>query len=212
MLSAPLPTQCFFDSVLVPLPAWIYFALLLLLGVVGATRKAKPPYAPISPMVRARPTARWLRVTTLVLYYFFIAVVVLMQTVELARLVQIEYGVGLLPFVYAGCVVAAAMQATRGFGGRLPGWQVAGLVFWAAGFVMAVLKLAALNKIGTEGPYARNDGSYPTIHQITDIVILVAFYPLTFCVELALLFQAPWKRSTGDGHTAADGENKNIVV
>lgn len=47
---------------LVPLLARIYFALLLLLllGVVGRTHKAKPPYAPISPMVCVRPTTRWL--------------------------------------------------------------------------------------------------------------------------------------------------------
>ena len=118
-LSSPLPTHCFFDVVLVPLPTWIFVVLLAVF-----------PLAFRQPVTgRDRPVRRWLRILLLVIYFFSIGVIVLMESVEVARLAQVDLGLGLVPAVYAGCVVAAALQATRGLRGLARGWQVAALLF-----------------------------------------------------------------------------------
>lgn len=197
---------------LVPLPTWIYFALLVVLFALTASMANSSTRTLPSCLPRQRPTKRWVRIATLVAYYFSIGVLVLMHTVEIARLAQIKYGVGLLPFVYAGCAVAAVMQGTKGLWGRVGGWQAANCMLWIGGLVMAAIKVAAVGKMGTTGPYAREDGPYSTPHQINDLIILIAFYALTLSLEIGLMLQAPIRRGPKGEKVAHEGENKAMVV
>jgi len=185
-----MPTQCYFDTILVPLPTWLLIALLLIFSLaLRAPLDAKAK--------RWTYKRRWHRVVHLVVYYFFIAVVLLMESVEVARLAQINFGLGLIPFVYVGCVIAAAGQATKGLGHRLRGWQVANAVFWAASLAVSVAKVAALNALPRDEAYRREEGPYGVSHQVTDLTILIAFYALLFVYEIALLFSTPWSESVG---------------
>jgi hypothetical protein len=111
-----------------------------------------------------------------------------MESVELARLIQIDIGFGLIPFVYLGCLVAAILQVTSGFGGRLGSWQAASLLLWLASTVITALKVVAVSKFGTTGPLAREDTAYSTSHQINDLAILAAFYALLVLFETMLMF------------------------
>ncbi|KAK3939083.1 hypothetical protein QBC46DRAFT_154069 [Diplogelasinospora grovesii] len=181
-ISSGLPTQCYFDTVLVPLPTWILLVALVVCHFIF----------PASLAGRSRATTkRWVRIVLLTLYYFFIGVIILMESVEVSRLVQIDIGVGLIPFVYAGCLVAGVMQATEGVRGRIRGWQVANLLFWVLSLCITAVKVTAVNKFGSDGPLARNDTAYPIIHQANDLNILIAFYALLTGLEVVLLFVRP---------------------
>ena len=180
-LSSPLPTQCFFDVILVPLPTWILIVLVAIFPLIFRH--------PVTG--RDRPVRRWLRIVLLVLYYFAIAVIVLMESVEVARFATTNLGVGLVPFVYAGCVVAGALQATGGLRGVLRGWQVAAFLFWVLSLCITTVKAAALAKFNKDGPEWRNDTAYSVDHQITDLVILVIFYAIAGILEVVLLVVRP---------------------
>jgi len=112
-----------------------------------------------------------------------------MQTVEIAQLAKIEYGVGLLWFVYIGCIIAGGLQATKGIRGLLRGWEIANLLFWILSFVFGLVKLIALIKLSDSGPmYRREDGPYGISHQITDDGISVGFYAILAILEVSLMF------------------------
>lgn len=182
-ISDPYPTQCFFDTILVPLPTWILVVALSLCPLLF-----RSPLAFLQRM--GAPRRRWVRILAQVAYYFFILVILLMESVEVARLLQIGLGVGLIPFVYAGCVVAVLLQATNGLG-RLHGWQIANLLFWLVSLCVTAAKAAAVWKFGLTGPLAREDTAYSTVHQITDLAILCAFYALLPVLEIGLVFIKP---------------------
>ncbi len=184
-ISPPLPTQCFFDTVLVPLPTWLLLVLLALLPLFFRSPLASRP----------SPPRRWVRVIFLALYYFCIGVIILMESIEIARLARASLGIGLLPFVYAGCLVAAAGQATDGLRGTFRGWQAACLLFWVLGLCISAVKTAALTRFGTDGPLARDDSAYPVEDQVTDLAILIVFYGLLAVLEAALLFVRPRYRA-----------------
>jgi len=178
-ISYPLPTQCLFDAVLVPLPTWILMALLAVFALIFRTSLAGPR--------RASPRC-WARTAALVIYYFSIGVVILMETVEIARLARAGLGIGLLAFVYVGCLAAIAAQATDGGKRALAGWQLASLVFWALGLCITSAKHAALGKFGTSGRFARVGSAYPVADQLTDLMVLLISYALLVGVEVALWF------------------------
>jgi hypothetical protein len=185
-----MPTQCYFDVVLVPLPTWIYIALglvifpLVLRGLLA------------DKLHRMTYKRHWHRIVHLTLYYFFIAVIILMESVEVGRLEQINYGIGLLPFVYVGCLLAAAQHLTRHAWGRLLGWQVASVIFWAMSIAVAVAKIVALNKLPDTEEYRRDSGPYSVFHQLNDINILMAFYIILLITEITLLLWKPWGATT----------------
>ena len=163
------------------MPTWLFLVLLAVFPLAFRRHVTG----------RDRPVRRWLRILLLVVYFFAIAVVVLMESVEVARLAQVELGLGLVPVVYAGCVVAAALQATRGLRGILKGWQVASLLFWVVSLCITTVKAAALAKFNKDGPEWRNGGAYSVDHQITDLVILVIFYAIAGILEIVLLVVRP---------------------
>ena len=129
-------------------------------------------------------------------YYFCIGVIVLMQSVEIGRLAAANLGIGLLPFVYVGCATACVMQATGGLRGRVPGFQVGAVLFWALSACITAVKLAAVVRFGTVGPLARLDTAYPISDQFTDLAVEIPFYAALVCLEVVLLVYRP--RSMND--------------
>ena len=166
-----------------PLPTWL---LILTLAVCPLLFRK-----PLAPATTSRPRRRWVRILLQVIYYFSIFVIILMETVEIARLARADLGIALLPFVYAGCLLAGAVQAT----GAVRGGQAANLLFWTLGLCITAVKTAAVARFGTTGPLARQDTAYPIDHQITDLVILIIFYGLLMGLEIAMMFVKPGYRA-----------------
>lgn len=209
-LAPPLPTQCFFDVVVVPLPTWVYLlSIAVLFGVTTWRRRRNGGMGAISRSVSKGGvppawSAGWRRRVLHGAYYFALGVLALMEAVEVWQLTRAGLGRGLLPGVFAGLAAAAALQATDGAAGRVGGawyWAPAA-VLWAAGLVVTVLKTAALVAgLGLAGPLAREDDPYPTVHQLTDLVILAVFYALAAALEVAVALvrrRARAAQATGD--------------
>lgn len=126
---------------------------------------------------------------------------VLMETIEIARLVLAKLGVGLLPLVYVGLAAAVVLQATDGARGRLgKHYRAATTVFWVGGFVITCVKTAAVAEMGifgndTQGTrtqqLARVGSMYPVVDQFTDLVVLAAFYLFAVVGEIGMVF---WQR------------------
>ena len=112
----------------------------------------------------------------------------LMESVEIAGLLRTDLGIGLLPFAYTGVCAAAALQATDGAFGRVRGYWAAGTAFWVAGGAVTSLKVAAVLGLGLSGPLARDDTSYATSHQFTDLLVLAVLYVLAIVAEVGLVF------------------------
>jgi hypothetical protein len=178
-----LPTQCYFDTILIPLPTWILVLLAFIIFPIFIRRdfvKQFPGW---------QVKKRWWRIALHTVYYFCIAVVMLMESVEIARLVQIEYGIGLLPFVYAGCVIAAVLQASSRGCERLQGWQIANLLFWILSLAVTSVKLASLGRLSMTSEFRRDETVYSIPHQVNDLAIEVAFFAILAGLEVGLMLQ-----------------------
>ncbi|KAF3026342.1 hypothetical protein E8E14_005168 [Neopestalotiopsis sp. 37M] len=190
-LADPLPTQCFFDTILVPTPTWLYMVALPILFFL--TPKQRSLSSPLSKKwwssVLSKSTWRssWGRILVFVAYYFVVAVLVLMQTVEVLGLARIQLGVGLVPFAYVGFAGAVAMQATDGVFRRIRGYWAAAVALWVAGAAITALKITGVLGLGLEGSLARQDTTYATVHQFTDLIILGSFYILAVVAEIAVM-------------------------
>ncbi|KAH6647618.1 hypothetical protein BKA67DRAFT_539468 [Truncatella angustata] len=185
-LSSPLPTQCFFDTVLVPVPTWLYLISLPILFLLTPKRSRSPkrlPHASLSSAWRAK----WKRILLVAAYYFVIAVLILMETVEVVQLAKAGLGVGLIPFAYAGFLAAIVLQATDGGFRRIRGYWAASTAFWVAGAAITALKIVGVLGLGLEGRFAREGTPYATVHQFTDLVILGAFYVLAIVGEMGIM-------------------------
>ncbi|KAK7976467.1 hypothetical protein PG989_014930 [Apiospora arundinis] len=228
-LSPHLPTQCFFDSVLAPMPTWIFLFSLPTMAVMSCWRRRgrannylyprSSPYPfPIgsdgggggmsrraSNTQRRYPTttdrqsvaARLKRLLPSLGYYGAIAVIILMQSVEIVQLERVSLGVGLLPFVYAGAAVAALLRFAEGLWGTsghsffretLSPFWVASLFLWTGSAAVTATKTIALvTGLGLGGaPHSRDETAYPVVHQFVDLVILTAFYALAAAGEAGM--------------------------
>ncbi|KAK2060674.1 hypothetical protein LY76DRAFT_509503 [Colletotrichum caudatum] len=192
---SPLPSTCFFDTILVPLPAWIRLVVTFLLFhfVVRVLVVDK--------IKRYAVKKEWQRHAQLSFYYFSILVVFLMEILEMARLVELRFAIGLIPFAFAGCGVCAVMQATRGAKGRIRNWQPANVIFWIMSVAVTIIKILTIQRSSMRSPEFRRMGSdYPTTHQVQDLAVIAGFYFLLFINEVALMFQKTWEETV-------DGEN-----
>jgi len=124
---------------------------------------------PVAMGVHASPSLSkpWVRRTLYGIYYFCIFVIILMETIEIARLAVASLGVALLPFVYVGCLVATVLHATDGFRGVVRGYEVALILFWALGLCVTAVKTAALVRFGKQEPLARKATAYPVDDQVS---------------------------------------------
>ncbi|KAF9876357.1 hypothetical protein CkaCkLH20_06300 [Colletotrichum karsti] len=186
----PLPSSCFFDSIIVPLPAWIRLVLTF------AIFHFVVPVLIVDKIKRYDVKHEWQRHAQLSFYYFTILVVFLMEGMEIGRLASINFGIGLLPFIFAGCALSAVMQATRGANGRIRNWQPANIIFWIMSVAVTIIKIITIQKAGQHSPQARRAGTdYPITHQIQDLAVLVGCYGLLLINEIALMFQRTWEET-----------------
>ncbi|ELQ35348.1 hypothetical protein OOU_Y34scaffold00712g21 [Pyricularia oryzae Y34] len=188
-ISRPLPTQCFFDTILMPLPTWLLITALLLLAIVfPATEQTGRP--------RAGNPRQLVRRGTLGVYYFFAVAAVGMQLLEVGRLVAANLGVALLPFATVGTLLVVTV---RGLSDQtLPLQRSAAMatsvVFWTLGMCMAAVKVAALTRFMGDpeedgvSPQARQSTAYPVVDQIIDNAVLVGLYALLAALEPVMYF------------------------
>ncbi|KAI0175215.1 hypothetical protein BJ166DRAFT_166188 [Pestalotiopsis sp. NC0098] len=190
-LADPLPTQCFFDTILVPTPTWLYLLALPVLFFLTPKQRSRTSSTAgkwwASLLSKSTWRARWGQMLLFAAYYFVVAVLALMQSVEVIGLARIKLGVGLLPFAYVGFAAAIALQATDGLFRRIRGYWAATTAFWVAGAAITALKITGVLGLGLKGSLAREDTTYATVHQFTDLVILAAFYVLAVVVEIAVM-------------------------
>ncbi|KAJ4415228.1 hypothetical protein N0V82_007465 [Gnomoniopsis sp. IMI 355080] len=209
-----LPTQCFLDVVFVPLPTWIYiFVLTTILSVVlyrrvtGLTaraarlqkRRSRVSRVLLGPAdANAVKNKPWVRNTIIGIYYFLIAVVLGLESVEVARFVQSDMGIGLTPVVYGGCVIAISLRATKGFKNKVPGWQTASQLFWLVSAVVTLIKAVAVGRMLNfpGGRFAREDSVYPAKQQLAVQSVLVIVYVSLLITESVVQFLKPGYEST----------------
>ena len=116
-LSSPVPTTCFVDVVIIPIPVWIALLLIPVMFVLSMRHhRVKDSFS------TARPRS-CLYKTTLTIYYLLIVCNILMETLEIVRLSLIHFGIGLLPFTYVGLIAGAALHWSKGISGRVSAWK-----------------------------------------------------------------------------------------
>ncbi|WPH03953.1 Hypothetical protein R9X50_00683600 [Acrodontium crateriforme] len=176
-LSSPIPTTCFVDVILIPLPVWLAIvAVPILLFIPTPSRKS---------IYSDSPTRSWLYKTALVIYYILIVCNILMQTLEIVRLSLIHYGIGLLPFTYVGLILGATLHRTRGLGNRIRFWKVVNLIVWIGLMVMSIVKVVGLDKEGIDG---RKGSKYMVSDQVIDVGVMAGVYAVIAVLELILGF------------------------
>jgi hypothetical protein len=181
--SPGVPSQCFFDTILVPLPTWV---LILTLPIVGLIRTKVPP----TQVLHANVRRAWVRSGTLGLYYFCIFGIVLMESIEIGRLALADMGVGLLPFVYVACalcVILCAMDVRIAgvLGWQRGWWHEAVALFCAISGIISTGKTIAVEAL--DGA-ARMNTPYPVSDQYTDLVVLSVLYFLLLLVVVAMKY------------------------
>lgn len=197
-----LPTSCFLDVVVVPLPTWIFLAFLLAFLPQRLNprrrRRASSILKPTKPIENERTQsleheaprpALHTRVLT-ALHPILVATMVVLVSLEIAQLSNAHIGIGLLPFNYAGFIAAMANRLRW----RTRMARLENAVFWV--FLGTVLTL----KVATEviesdlaaGGDNSNERSRPAGEQIIVVSVMVG---LSFA--LAVLEFAGW---TGLGH------------
>ncbi|KAK8130949.1 hypothetical protein PG984_007387 [Apiospora sp. TS-2023a] len=233
-LTPHIPTQCFFDAVLVPMPTWIFLLSLPTMVLVSWWRRRRggrvnnylyprsSPYPfPLSGgsgggnntntnNMRRYPTTNRQSVATLLKrllpslgYYGAIAVIILMESVEIVQLERASLGIGFLPFVYAGAVSAALLRLTDRLwlGSRThrsrsaaflsdalsPFWVASVFLWTCSAAVTATKTIALVTGLGLGGtPNSRDETPYPVFHQFVDLVILTVFYALAAAGEVGM--------------------------
>jgi hypothetical protein len=178
-LSTPLPTSCFIDMILVPLPTWVYLLALLVLYAAHRNSYHLDLYA-----THDHKAARHLcHNVGAVLYYILGIVAVLMVTLEIVRLALAGLGIGLLPFTYVAILVALGMRWTDGLRGRVKGWRAAGVALWVGLVAMSAVKVAGEVK---EGIGARAGSKYPMLDQVTDVGTMIGLFLVLGVLEVVV--------------------------
>lgn len=168
------------------MPTWLYLLALPVLFFLTSKRGRVPKRAPRSSL-SSTWRAKWKRILLFAGYYFVVGVLVLMESVEVAGLARAKLGVGLIPFAYAGYLAAAVLQATDGGLRRVRGYWAASTAFWVAGAAITGLKVAGVMGLGLAGRLAREDTTYATVHQFTDLAILGVFYVVAIAAEVGVM-------------------------
>ena len=115
-----------------------------------------------------------------ILYYFLLAAQILMCILEMVRLSLTHLGIGLLPFTFVTLVAAVAVRFTKGFGGRIIGWNYLNLAVWIALAITNGVKIAEERK---EGTGARKGSQYPVGDEITDVSVMIGVYAVLVILE-----------------------------
>lgn len=171
-----LPTTCFLDVIVVPLPIWLYLLTTpLLIALYLRDRKARASRDDCSGAKSRVAKAM------AVVYYILIVAMLAMESLEIARLSIAHLGIGLLPFIYVGVLTACAVHAFMTT--RLA--RGASALFWVALAVVMAVKLSAL--VEEEGRRERVGvaANYPLGDQVTDIGVMIGVEVVLAVLEIA---------------------------
>ncbi|KAH0537642.1 hypothetical protein FGG08_005593 [Glutinoglossum americanum] len=157
-------TSCFIDTILEPLATWIYLLLIALVFFLPPkSTKDSPP-----------PSHRFL----LIGYSVLMFAVAGMLSVEIARLVLADFGVGLLPFLYVAYLVALVLRWRRSM--WRSEWKWCGVALWVMLIVVGVVKIIGEIK---EGVNTRKGTKYPMSDQVTDVGVDIGLWFLLAGLE-----------------------------
>lgn len=193
-----LPTSCFLDTIVVPLPTWAFVLLLLALlpQRMNPTRqrRASSILKPTKPIENERAhyvdaelaprPAVHTRILT-ALYYLIVAAMVALVSIEIAQLSSKDIGIGLLPFSYVGFVAVLANRLQ--WKTRMA--RIENAIFWVLMGIVLTLKVAATVIESDSPPEGSGEGSriYPGGNGIVVISVMVGF-----SFALAVLEFAGW--------------------
>lgn len=177
-ISAPLPTTCFTDTILLPLPIFV-----LPFIVITTCLLARRAYDPSTLHIRARPLRTYGMKACTGLYYGFVIANILMEVLELVRLSLIHFGIGLLPLVIVALLVGGLFHVTDGLSRRVWKWQAMNLFLWTGGMVFSIIKTVGL---AYEGLGTREGSKYPLIDQVTDTGVMAGVYAVLIVLESVL--------------------------
>ncbi|SMY29973.1 unnamed protein product [Zymoseptoria tritici ST99CH_1A5] len=179
-LHSSLPTTCFLDVIVIPLATWLYLlACIPILTLLFLGRKRYPTTTydtkPTSP-----PRRRIWRTVLTVLYYFFALALIAMLSLEIARLVDAQLGIGLLPFTYAGILIAAGLhffasrQAKAGRTGHRLAVRTTNAVYWLLLAIVFAIKVATYVKEGVHSRDAtKPESNYKVVDEVTDVGVMI---------------------------------------
>ena len=102
-----------------------------------------------------------------------------MCSLEIARLIKADLGIGLLPFTFVSLLVAAILRVTSWPEKKITYWSWVNVGLWVALAATNSVKLAEQVK---EGLHTRKGSQYPESDEFIDVTVMVALY-----VVLALL-------------------------
>ncbi|KAG4032781.1 hypothetical protein MFRU_006g02450 [Monilinia fructicola] len=186
--SSTLPTTCFTDVILIPLPTWLALAFVPILFALGLHHR-KTNYNPSTAHLRSNTRSSRLYLAILFTYYILIICNILMLTLEIVRLSLIHYGIGLLPFAYVGLLLSAVLFWSDGIQGRIKWWRGITMLVWIGGIIMSVVQVIGLKQqFGING---RKGSKYPIGDQVIDVAVMAGVYAVIALLETVLVV---WKR------------------
>ncbi|APA08710.1 predicted protein [Sclerotinia sclerotiorum 1980 UF-70] len=191
--SSSLPTTCFTDVVLIPLPTWLALVFIPILFALGLHNR-KINYNPSTAHLRSNSRSSWPYLIFLSIYYFLIVANIIMLTVEIVRLSMLHYGIGLIPFAYVGLLLSAFLFWSEGMQGRIKWWQGINMIVWIGGIAVSVVQVIALEQqFGINGS---KGSKYPVSDQILDIAVMAGVYAVIALLEIILVTWKGKKRTT----------------
>jgi len=201
-LSSPIPTSCFIDTILIPLPIWLALLFLPILLILSI-RHRKANYNPSTAHLRIKPARNCGFIIVTTIYYLLIVANILMEILEIVRLELLKFGIGLIPFTFVGLLLGALLHHTESLKGRVRGWHVVNYILWLGGIAMSVIKVVGLTNEGING---RKGSKYPIADQVTDVSVIAGVYLVIAILEVVLGFWMTKRMKQGHVKRLPGGE------
>ncbi|KAF9043611.1 hypothetical protein BDZ89DRAFT_237785 [Hymenopellis radicata] len=169
------PTTCLLDTVLVPLPSFLF---IIALPIALFYQRGR-----ILPRIHSE---RWMHIT----YLGLVACNWAMTILELARLALENLGVGLLPMTTIGLMLAFFVLLTERKGlTRVVSMVLAS--YWFLLSIMFIIKSVRLHLLEKLDPTTRENSKYPNSDWFLDNVVMMALFIIFFIYECTLLILCP---------------------
>ena len=182
-LHPSLPTTCFLEVIVVPLPIWLLLLITPLLVALHSRNRKRRALKDDGASARSR-----IAKAIAVVYYILVFAMLAMETLEITRLSLAHLGIGLLPFVYVGVLTACALHTFVTM--RLA--KVAGVLFWVALAATMAIKLGALRKEEGVSERVGVTARYPLGDQVTDNGVMIGVEVVLAILEILYQPRTPY--------------------
>ncbi|KAF8885922.1 hypothetical protein CPB85DRAFT_362097 [Mucidula mucida] len=165
------PTTCLLDTVLVPLPSFLF---IVAIPVALFYQRGR-----ILPRIHSR---RWLHIT----YLALVAASWAMTILEIIRLGLENMGVGLLPITTIGLMLAFFVLLTE----RKGPTRVVSMIFasyWLLLSIMFIIQSVRLHLLEKLNPTTMENSKYPSSDWFLDNVVMMALFIIFFIYECTML-------------------------